>query len=133
MKFKYKQLAPGLFRPIIPVTLHYQGHTITYEALVDSGADMCMFPAQIGELIGIDIQNGRKGTLGGVVGKTVDAYYHDIDLEIGGNITHVTAGFTEESKFDHGFLGQRGIFNSYTIHFFYRKGTLELRQDVHVN
>lgn len=133
MKFKYKKIASGLIRPIIPVTLHYKGKSLRYEALVDSGADMCMFPAQIGEIIGIDIKKGEKGDLGGVVGKTVDAYYHEIDIEIGGNKIHVKVGFTEESRFDHGFLGQIGVFNSYTVHFFYRKGVVELRPDVRVN
>lgn len=61
MKFKYKKLAPGLIRPIIPITLHYHNQSVTYEALVDSGADMSMFPAQIGELLGIDIKSGQKG------------------------------------------------------------------------
>lgn len=133
MKFKYKKLAPGLSRPIIPVTLHVKDRSITYEALVDSGADMCMFPAQIGEILGLDVKSGKKGSLGGVIGKSSEAYYHDIDIEIGGNVTHATVGFTEESRFDYGFLGQVGIFNYYTIHFFYRKGIVELRPDVHVN
>ena len=133
MKFKYKKLAPGFIRPIIPVTLRYKTKAITYEALVDSGADMCMFPSQIGELLGINVQSGKKGAMSGVIGKATDVYYHDVDLEIGGNVTHATVGFTKESNFDHGFLGQRGVFNYYTIHFFYRKGVLELRPDIRVN
>lgn len=133
MKFKYKKLAPGLIRPIIPVTLHYNNQSIMYEALVDSGADISMFPAQIGTLLGIDVKGGRKGDLGGVVGKSVDAYYHDIDIEIGDNVTHGTAGFIDESKFDHGFLGQLGIFSYYSVHFFYRNGVVELRPNTDIN
>lgn len=133
MKFKYKKLAPGLIRPIIPITLHYHNQSVTYEALVDSGADMSMFPAQIGELLGIDIKSGQKGELQGVVGQSVAAYYHDIDIEIGGNKTRITAGFIDESKFDHGFLGQIDIFRCYSVHFFYRKGMIELRPDMAVN
>lgn len=133
MKFKYKKLAPGFIRPIIPVTILYKDKSVIYEALVDSGADMCMFPSQIGEVLGFDVKSGKKGSLGGVVGKKVDAYYHNLDIEIGGNRTHATVGFTQESHFDHGFLGQLGIFNYYTVHFFYRKGIVELRPDVKVN
>lgn len=133
MKFKYKKLAPGLFRPIIPITLHFQKESVRYEALVDSGADKCMFPAQIGEILGIKVKNGKKGQMSGVFGKPTDVYYHDIDIDIGGNITRVTVGFTNEYNFDHGFLGQIGAFNNYTIHFFYRKGIVELRPDVQVN
>lgn len=133
MKFKYKKLTPGLIRPIIPITLHYQGKSVQYEALVDSGADMCMFPAQIGEILGLDLKKGKKGQMSGVIGKSADVYYHDIELEIGGNITCATVGFTKAYNFDYGFLGQRGMFNCYTVHFFYRKGIIELRPDVQVN
>ena len=59
MRFKYKQILRNVIRPIIPVTLKYKGKTISYEALIDSGADTCVFPAEIGELVGIDIKTGK--------------------------------------------------------------------------
>lgn len=133
MKFRYKRITPTLIRPIIPVVLIYNGKSIAYEALVDSGADMCVFPAQIGELVGIDIKDGQRGSLGGVIGKSGELYYHDIILSIGGNETRLRAGFTYEKKFDHGFLGQSGIFSIYVVQFYYRKGVIELRPDPKVN
>lgn len=48
MKFKYKKFGPFL-RPVIPVKLKYQDRSIGYEVLVDSGADLCIFDAEIGE------------------------------------------------------------------------------------
>lgn len=42
MKFPYKRVAPGLIRPIIPIELSYQGISIPYEVLIDSGADFCV-------------------------------------------------------------------------------------------
>ena len=96
MKFKYKKILPGLIRPIIPVLLQYkQNNPISYEALVDSGADMCVFPAEIGELMGINIRTGHKGSLSGVIGKSGVVYYHSIEIEIGGNKTTISAGFSE--------------------------------------
>jgi hypothetical protein len=133
MKFKYKKLAPNFFRPIIPVTLKFNNKSIQYEALVDSGADMCAFPAEIGELLGIDILRGKIADLTGVTGKSEKMYYHPITIEIGGNETRIEAGFTYSQNFSHGFLGQRGIFNIYSVHFFYRKGIVELRPDIHIN
>ncbi|MBI5613938.1 hypothetical protein HY947_03355 [Candidatus Gottesmanbacteria bacterium] len=92
MQFKYKRIAPGIIRPIISITLRYkQNKPIGYEALVDSGADMCVFPAQIGELLGIKIKNGTSGSLSGVIGKSGKIYYHDIIVDIGGNSTQVNA------------------------------------------
>ncbi len=133
MKFKYKKLAPGLIRPIIPVTLQFNKKSITYEALIDSGADMCAFPAEIGEILGIDIKSGKSGDLTGVIGKSEKIYYHTITIEVGGNKTQIEAGFTYSQNSSHGFLGQRGIFSVYSVHFFYRKGVVELRPDTGIN
>lgn len=134
MKFKYKKIVPGVIRPIIPVTLCYkQNSLVTYEALVDSGADMCVFPAQVGELLGIDIKSGIVGPLSGVIGKSGKIYYHDIVVEIGGNSTQVHAGFSYSEKIQCGFLGQKGIFNIYIVQFQYRKEVVELRPYQNVN
>ncbi len=134
MKFKYKRIVPGIIRPIIPITLRYkQNSPISYEALVDSGADLCIFPAQIGKLLGIDIKSGTPGQLSGVIGKSGRIYYHDIVVEIGGNSTQVNAGFSYSKKIQCGFLGQKGIFNIYIVQFQYRKEVVDLRPYKNVN
>jgi len=33
---------------------------VAYEALVDSGADFCIFSGQLAELLGIDISSGKQ-------------------------------------------------------------------------
>ncbi|MBI5400829.1 MAG: hypothetical protein HZB12_01805 [Candidatus Yonathbacteria bacterium] len=55
MKFRYAKYGQTL-RPVIPVKLRNGDNEIGYEVLVDSGADMCLFDAEIGEAIGIDIK-----------------------------------------------------------------------------
>jgi hypothetical protein len=94
---------------------------------------MCAFPAAIGEILGISIKAGKSGDLFGVTGKSEKIYYHKITVGIGGNETQLEAGFTYSQNLTHGFLGQRGIFSIYTVHFFYRKGVVELRPDIDVN
>ena len=67
MKFRYKKIAPKLIRPIIPITIQYKDNQpIDYEALVDSGADMCLLPAQIGVLCGVPVRKGKPGNVTGV-------------------------------------------------------------------
>lgn len=133
MKFKYKKLAPGLIRPIIPVTLVHKDKEISYEALVDSGADMCVFPAQIGELLGLAVRSGREGPLRGVIGKEGKVYYHEIILDIGGNRTKANVGFSYDQTAQHGFLGQVGTFNIYSVLFQYRKETIEFKPEIQVD
>jgi len=60
MKFKYKKYAPGILRPVIPIEIIYKNRSIPYEVLVDSGADFCIFDAQIGEILEIDITSGEQ-------------------------------------------------------------------------
>jgi len=49
MKFIYKKYG-SRFRPVIPITLKNKEKTLKYEALVDSGADICFFHSEVGEL-----------------------------------------------------------------------------------
>ena len=47
-------------RPIIPVTLFGPGGSININALIDSGADKCLFNAEIGTEIGLNVFAGEK-------------------------------------------------------------------------
>ena len=66
MEFEYKRyiLPSGdvIARPVIPVLIRNPRNnaSIEYETLVDSGADRCDFPSEIGEMIGIDIEAGEQ-------------------------------------------------------------------------
>ena len=56
----------NIFKPIIPIELTFSNHAIRYAALIDSGADFCIFDAEIGEELGIDIHSGSREVFGGV-------------------------------------------------------------------
>ncbi len=48
MKFSYKKLSGGFLRPIIPIEIKtLQGGPVKYFALIDSGADFCIFHSEI--------------------------------------------------------------------------------------
>ena len=51
---------------MIPILIRnpYTHESIEYEALIDSGADRCVFPAVIGEMIGYDIESGEREDVG---------------------------------------------------------------------
>ena len=46
MKFPYVKYN-GIVRPVIPIKLKNQNQEIGYDVLVDSGADICLFDAEI--------------------------------------------------------------------------------------
>jgi hypothetical protein len=131
MKFAYKQVASGIERPIIPVIIRnpVTQQSVRYQALVDSGADQCVFAGEIGELIGLDVTAGAERTVSGVVAGQMRPYYlHDVEIEVGGRSRHATVGFMPDlAPNGHGLLGQAGFFDLFSFVKFERpKGTVEL-------
>jgi hypothetical protein len=80
MKFKYKKYHSKILRPVIPVVLDYKGNSIGYEVLVDSGADLSIFPSYVGEYIGIDVENGEERRMSGVTGQSEPFYVHKLTI-----------------------------------------------------
>jgi hypothetical protein len=131
MKFAYKRFAHGVERPIIPIVVcnPLTQQWVRYLALVDSGADQCVFAGEIGELIGLDVTAGVQRRVSGVVAGQIRPYYmHDVELELGGWRRSVTVGFMPDLALNgHGLLGQTGFFDLFSFVKFERpKGTVEL-------
>lgn len=107
-----------LKRPVIPIGLKYRGKKITYLALVDFGADFCIFHAEVGEALGIDIRKGNKLEFFGVTGQKEQAFFHELTLVIGGHEKKSYCGFTyqfSKNRMPYGILGQKGFFNLFEV------------------
>jgi hypothetical protein len=115
-------------RPVVPIKVKYRGREIDYLALIDSGADFCVFHGEIGQLLGIDIKSGNKLEFFGVTGDKEAAYFHEIMINIGGHDRKCYCGFSESnsSKLPYGILGQRGFFDIFKISMDYKKNRIEL-------
>lgn len=86
-----------------------------FEAIIDSGASRCVFHADIGKAIGLDILQGEVETTLGIAGPT-DTYLHDIALYAPGGIIAIRAGFSAHLPIA-GILGIRGFFDAFKITF----------------
>ena len=127
MKFLYKKIAKNIVRPVIPVELISNEDSILYDALVDSGADNCIFDAQIADALGINLEKGILDYVGGINGKPEPYYIHKINIKVGGSEHQIYAGFKKNfPKFGYGVLGQKGFFEHFVVKFDYHKGDLEL-------
>ena len=129
MKFEYKRYrtndGPDLTRPIIRVLIRNprdpSSSSIAYEALVDSGADFCVFPAEIAELLQIDLTAGEERHAGGVVaGERRPVYFHPIEIQVGLRGDQVRrpiwAGFMPDlAENGHGILGRHGFFSGFSF------------------
>jgi hypothetical protein len=135
MKFEYKRVGKirgvTIERPIIPILVRNPRtkQSVGYEALVDSGADHCIFSSEIAEIIGIDLGAGERDDISGVIADERRAiYYHDVEISIGGNVRAIRAAFMPElSTSGHGLLGQSGFFDHFSfVKFEQPKGMIEV-------
>lgn len=86
-----------------------------FDAIIDSGASMCIFHAAIGRAIGLTIENGAlTETLG--IGGPMKIYLRDISLYAPGGIIATTAGFSDGLPIA-GLLGIEGFFENFKISF----------------
>jgi hypothetical protein len=118
-------------RPIIPIKIKAEGGMeIGYYALIDSGADFCIFDGEIGEAIGIDVRSGPENKFGGVQSskKQCIGYVHTVCLSVGGHDipSRVCFSYDINKKQGYGIVGQYGFFDSFRIKFDYSKERIEL-------
>lgn len=116
-------------RPIISIQLISGQNKQGCYAMIDSGADNCIFQASLGEIIGLTIESGKIDHFGGVSGKEqLTAYFHDIQIEVGGHRFNCWAGFSRDIEdLPCGILGQVGFFSLFDIRFDYNKKRIELK------
>jgi len=138
VKFRYHKLllkerspffGSTILKPIIPVKIIIKDKELNYEALIDSGADFCIFDAEIGEYLGIDILSGNQEVFGGIQEKGgAVAFLHKVKLNIGGWDYQTIVGFSYDiAKHGFGILGQKGFFDKFVVNFDLVKEEIELK------
>lgn len=79
---KTGRISGQIYRPFVPIKLCYK-HQLSknaFNALLDSGCDQNLFPAELGELVGIRIKKGQQKCIGGIGGIKITAYTHIVKL-----------------------------------------------------
>jgi hypothetical protein len=124
MRFRYTEIrnhqgfAKPYHRPYLIVRLTYGTKYKDVIALVDSGADLCLFHSDIGKLIGIDVEAGSQLAFEGVSGAQATAYLHPVELIVRGvDKINLEVGFTDSMAVGTGLLGQQGFFDQLKIKF----------------
>jgi predicted aspartyl protease len=133
MKFSYSKIPHShpskkwISRPMITVTLHGPRGSVNVHALLDSGADKCLFSNQIGEEIGLNVKEGEEEIFGGIEGGRVKSYLHEIEVQIFGDSKKikVVAGFTD-ARGVNAILGQEGFFDAFRIKFEKDRDAIEI-------
>lgn len=124
MKFPYLKIPrkdpskKWVTRPIIPVTLFGPKGSVNVDALIDSGADRCLFNAELGREIGLDLEKGEKEIFSGIEGGKIGAFLHKIQLQVIGieKKIEIITGFADAPGI-FAVLGQDGFFDAFRIKF----------------
>lgn len=128
MKFRYKKYAPGILRPVIPIEILHKDIGVPYEVLVDSGADISIFDAQIAEILGIDLKTGKEQKVAGLTGFSESHYLHQVTIAVGGWRYKIEAGFLPNiGRFGYGVVGQKGFFDIFVVKFDLIREEIELK------
>lgn len=139
MKFSYRKLllrqsseffGSSILKPIIPIKIISSKLEISYAALIDSGADFCIFDGGIGEYLGLDVKKGIPMVFSGIQGISGSkAYLHKVRLNIGGKEYQTIIGFSFDiSPRGFGVLGQKGFFDIFVVKFDLEKEEIELKE-----
>ncbi|MDD5147197.1 MAG: hypothetical protein PHV63_01435 [Candidatus Daviesbacteria bacterium] len=101
------------YRPIVQVRISY-GHRLSreYDALVDSGSDRNLFPAELGELLGISFKKQKSKIINGIGGIKIKAYSVNIVIYLGSYKYNTSTDFSYEQR--DLLLGREGFFNLFT-------------------
>ncbi len=131
ISYNYKKVGEGRYRPIIAIEIQGTA-TLQYEVLVDSGADFCIFDAEVAEAIGVeDLATGDEFKFGGVTGKEEVGFMHSVTLKIGGSEHQTKVAFSEKIRDDGtGIVGQKGFFDRFSVKFDYAEKSIVLRKKV---
>ena len=105
------------YSPIVTTVLETEAKRLdfSFDSIIDSGADYCVFPSQLGTLIGLNVELGKRLPTYGVGGQETLYFHHiKITLFMGGEPWEFPcfAGFSR--KMNHkgvGLLGRQGFFN----------------------
>ena len=118
--FPYRFVDESKFpRPYIPVTLRSQKRMMQpLLALVDSGADFCLFDGELSYLLDLDLTNLEQINLSGVAGKAT-GYVAHIEVGVQETFFPVPAVFSFDfsPKGFGGVIGQVGFFDSLIVAF----------------
>ena len=110
-----------ILRPVLVLVLRKGARLVRTLAIVDSGADTCVFPASLAGQLGIAIPNQNASLFSGISDAPQIGYYENIRAQIWDSSTQefvcdfdLYAGFCD--TLEHvgmGLLGQAGFFSNF--------------------
>lgn len=92
---------------VIPVTLKSGQFIHLTSAIVDTGGGVCLFSREIGELLGLDIEQGEYKRLRTLTGG-IDSFGHEVSIKTLSLVLDSTVYFAREKRLPRNILGRQG-------------------------
>lgn len=115
MKFQYRY-EKETYLPIVEVILKFKNERIRTDALVDSGAAMCLFKGEICRALGLNVESGEKKIFQGVSAKLI-GYIHEVEITVAEKTFKIKIAFSDDLSTSFNLLGRFGIFDKFNIAF----------------
>lgn len=116
-----------ILRPVIQIRFKINGNYRAYPVLIDSGADYCIFHADLAKDLGIELKTGIKLDFTGTLREKQLAYLHKVTFYLGNKkIESVVAFSNEIEALPFGLLGQQGFFDKFKVSFDLKKKEIEI-------
>lgn len=126
MVFDYRELAPGISRPIIPIRLQARNIFVLMEAIIDSGADWCIFDAGLLDILKFPL--GSQTKFFGAGKEPLRGFKSKVNLTIAGKDFKTEVLFSPDlGRHSYGILGQKGFFDNFKVCFDKSKLQIEIK------
>lgn len=103
------------YRPIISLALLHGPKTLNALALIDTGADECLFPGEFATILGHNLIKGKPRTFAGI-GGAITAYLHRTDIKLGVHKLRISIYYSDDwNKWGFGLLGQNAFLTRFNV------------------
>lgn len=108
---QYDAGQPGI---TLPVELRLGNDSVFFDAKLDTGSSFCIFERKYGEVLGLQIENELRNTVGTAT-SSFSVFGHDVTLIIEGYELDAMVYFAQDENFNRNVLGRRGAIENLKI------------------
>jgi hypothetical protein len=115
MKFKYIEFQ-GRFLPIISIRIK-GAEWVKFRAYVDSGAGYSVFRAEMAEILGLKLEDGKEKDITVGDGSQIKVYQHNVKVDVANRKFNAVIGFSKQLGIGFNIIGRLDIFHKFKICF----------------
>ena len=105
------------FLPIVSIWLKGSEEWVEFKAFVDSGAGYSIFKAEMAEILGLQLEDGKESYVTVGDGSLIKVYLRDVRVRIADKEFEAAVGFSRHLGIGFNVIGRLDIFERFTICF----------------